>query len=268
MAYTDATTVRRYISTPSPRTERVSDHPVALTGEEPVGFFAGAVDPATVVVKARRAVAPLRQTVRLADSPTLLASVPLVPGSVVMASDSSLGTIFTENVDYLIDHAAAQVTIVAGGGLTPGGDVTVWYQPYKLCVSSDDYVLDAAQGEIRRRDGIASGETVYLDYTPLHLNLSDELVDSAVATANGMIEREVDPAREFEADTTLANAAVYRALELLSRAAAARELASLRGVPNVALAWLKLADDYANQSETLVRSFRAPQTGLRGPVRS
>jgi len=268
MAYTDATTVRRYLSRPSPRTERITDQAVTLTSDDSVGFFAGAVDPVTVLVKARRAVTPVRQTARLIDGPTLLASAPLVPGSVVIASDSSFGTIYTENVDYLIDHAAARVSIVAGGGLTPGRDVTAWYQPYKLCVPGEDYELSAAQGEIRRRDGIAAGETVYLDYAPLHLDLSDELVDGAVATANGMIEREVDPEREFEADPTLAHAAVYRALELLSRAAAASELASLRGVPNVALAWLKLADDYAGQSETLVRSFRAPQTGPRGPVHS
>ena len=86
--------------------------------------------------------------------------------------------------------------------------------------------------------------------------------------ANGMVENEVDPDRQFEVDPTLSAAATYRALEIVCRAAAGRELASLRGGDRIAGAWIKLAEDYFARSGLLLRSFRPPYDGPRTPTRS
>jgi len=86
--------------------------------------------------------------------------------------------------------------------------------------------------------------------------------------ANGMVETEVDPNREFEVDPTLSAAATYRALEIVCRAAASRELAASRSGDRVASVWIKLADGYSERSELLLRGFRPPYESPRNPVRS
>jgi hypothetical protein len=222
-----------------------------------------------VVVKAIRSQSPQRVTVTLAADEVSIAAVPLMPGSIVVASDSSLGTVYSENVDYVIDCAAAKLIRRPGGALIPGQSVTVWCVAYTLLESGQDYALDAAKAEFRRIGStIAPGETVYVDYAPLYLDLSDELVHQAVTTANGMVENEVDPAREFEADPMLTAAATDRALEILCRAAASRELSSRNGADKSALAWLKLAEGHAARANDLLRAFHPPLGGPRGPVSS
>jgi len=160
------------------------------------------------------------------------------------------------------------VSVKAGGILTSSQQVTVWFLPYALYAATSDYTLDAAHGQIKRLAGgdIAPGETVRLDYRPVYVSVADEIIDNAVTMANGMIEREVDPEGEYEADTTLDTAATYRALEIVCRAAASRELASQRGADKVATGWMKLSDDYGTHSELLLRNFRPPVSGPRAPV--
>jgi hypothetical protein len=76
----------------------------------------------------------------------------------------------------------------------------------------------------------------------------------------------VDPDRQFGADPALQAAATYRALEIICRAAAARELSSLRGEDRTAIAWMKLADAHAERSEHLLRLFRPPYAGPSAPA--
>jgi hypothetical protein len=100
------------------------------------------------------------------------------------------------------------------------------------------------------------------------VSVTDEIVENAVALANGMVESEVDPEREFEANARLSASATYRALEVVCRAAASRELASQSGTDKVASVWIKLADDYGGRSDQLLNAFRPPCAGPRNPQRS
>ncbi|MCP4685891.1 MAG: hypothetical protein GY867_10665, partial [bacterium] len=115
---------------------------------------------------------------------------------------------------------------------------------------------------------IAAGETVLLDFNPLHLSLTDEIVDHAVRLANRLVENEVDSEGEFEADPMLGAAATFKALDTVCRAAAGHELAGLRGNDRTAAAWMKLADDYAAKAETLLQAFRPPFDSPRTPATS
>jgi len=105
----------------------------------------------------------------------------------------------------------------------------------------------------------ACGEAVWLDYQPVYVSVADEIVDNAVAMANGMVENELDPDRQFEVDPTLAAGATYRALEIVCRAAASRELSAQRGGDRMAATWLKLAD--------LLRPLRVAAAKLPPAVR-
>lgn len=270
MSYTSVEQVRQHLIVPYPIEDQVTEQPVTLPDTAYVRFFGGGVDASSVRVKAVRTTTPSRVTTALAGGSATIASGMIVPDSVVVASDSSLGTVYVENVDYIVDYGSGRLSIKAGGRLVSGQTVTVWHLPYALYESGHDYAVDAVGGQIRRLVGgtIAAGETVRLDYRPVFVSVADELLVNAVALANGMVQTEVDADREFEANPSLSTAATYRALEIVCRAAASRELASGNGGDKVASVWMKLADDYSIRSDKLLSAFRPPVTSPRNPQRS
>jgi hypothetical protein len=270
VSYTNVELVRHHLVADFPAQERVLDQPVIFDGVDYVTFFNGAIEESSLTVKSPQSNDLTRDTVTLGSGGSSLASTPLVRGTVVVASDSSLGTIYTENVDYVIDYSLAVLTIKSGGALSVGQTVSVWYLSYVIYTEGSDYQADVNNGSIRRLSGgdIAPGETVNLDYSPVYQSFNEEMLNNAVLEANGLIEKEVDPDGQFGADPVLQASATYRALEIICHAAAARELSSLRGEDRTALAWMKLAETYATRSEQLLRLFRPPYTGPTAPVHS
>ncbi|MEW5795790.1 MAG: hypothetical protein AB1772_05465 [Candidatus Zixiibacteriota bacterium] len=270
MSYTTVEQVRRHLIVPYPVEDQVFDQPVILTGSNFVRFYGGGVESDSVRVKSIQSHEPIRSSVMLSGGTATISAGVIVPGSVVVASDSSLGQVYVENVDYVVDYDGGTISAKVGGALGSSQTVTVWFLPYALYEAGGDYTLDAAAGQIKRQAGgaIADGETVRLDYQPVFVSVADEIVQNAVTLANGMIESEVDPERQFEVDHSLGAAATYRALEIVCRAAASRELAAQRGGDKSATVWIKLADDYAVRSDALLKNFRPPYTGPRTPAHS
>jgi len=270
MSYTTVDLVRHHLTAAFPVQEKVFDQPVVLDGTETVTFFAGQVDETSVRVKSLQSNQVQQIQLTLTGGATALSTAPVVRGSVVVASDSSLGTVYTENKDYIIDYSSGHLYIKNGGNLSSGMQVTVWFQDYVLYVSGSDYHLDSEQGTIRRMTGgdIADKETVILDYTPVYANYTEEIINNAVLEANNLIEREVDPDRMFGADPVLQAVATYRALAIISRTAAARVLSAHRSEDRSAIAWMKLADVFAEQSQKLLASFRPPFDNPATPVHS
>jgi hypothetical protein len=270
MSYTDAEQIRLHLVSPFPIQEYVCDQPVRLPGTSYAKIYGGAIDESTVIVKSIRSHQPVRTAVTLVSGATPFSSGPVVPGSVVVASDSSLGTIYTENVDYTIAGADGSITPLDDGALAEGDTVTIWYIAYTVHTIEQDYALRAARGEIKRlaSGNIAAGVTVHLDYQPLVLLFDDDLVNHAVALANSTVETELDPERQFEGDPNLSASATHRALEIVCRAAASRELAARRDDESPALAWLKIADHHATRAEYLIKNFRPPVTTPHPPERT
>lgn len=270
MSYTNADQVRHHLVIPFPIQTEVVDQTVVMPETDYLRFYGAALEAASFRVKSVQSGSPTRSDLTLSGGSAILASGPVVAGSVVVASDSSLGTVYQENVDYIIDYPGGVLTTKSGGALSASQVVTVWTVPYNLYVAGTDYSLKADTGEVKRlpSGAIAAGETVQLDYTPVYVSVTDEIVANGVTMANAMIESEVDPDRQFEVDSSLTAAATYRALDIICRASASRELASGRSNDRVAIAWLKLADDYASRSELLLRNFRPPYTGPKNPVHS
>jgi hypothetical protein len=267
VSYTNDEQVRQHLVFPFPVADPMREQQVVMTSEEYVSFYGGAVDEPSLVVKSLQTNEPTRTAVTLASGQTTLGASLLVPGSVVVASDSSLGTVYVEAADYTIDYSNGSVAIKSGGQLSQGQVVTVWYLAYQKYQVGIDYDLRGSRGELRALGGgdIAEGEIVWLDYSPLYVSFTDEIITNAVVAANGLIEREVDPERQFGADATLTTAATFRAVEIVCRIAATRELSRSTGHDKVALAWLKLAEDNAVQSEKLMRFFHPPESGPSAP---
>lgn len=260
MGYTSIEQVRPYLLVRLPLGDRVQDQQVRLPGTERVRFYGGGVAGDSVRVKLLRSSEPTRQSVTLGSGPVVLSGMPIVPGSVLVASDSSLGVIFTENADYVMAYDEATLTIVSGGDLSEGMTIIVWFVPYVVAVGSEDYSLYAETGEIQRLAGgmISPGETVRLDFRPQYLEFGDDLLSSSVEEANGLIEREVDPDGSFGADRTLGAAATSRALEIICRAGATRDLAQGQERAATAQVWLKLAEAYGVRADRLLQAFRPP----------
>ncbi len=270
MSYTNIELVRHHLDAPFPIQERIRDQVMVLEGDEYVVFFGGAVQADSVNVKSVRGNDLTRTTLAVTGSKIVVSGTPIVRGSVLAASDSSLGEVYAEGEDFVVDYNAGVIAIKEDGAISIGRDLTVWYQAYHLHSSGADYLIDASRGSIKRvsSGSIGDGETIYLDYTPLFASYREELLENAVVEANALVEKAVDPSREFGADPVLQQAATYRALEIVCRASAGQELSSLNRSDKPALAWMKLADDYGARSEKLVSSFRPPRTGPSAPVRS
>lgn len=269
MSYTTVELVRRHLAATAPVGERVYDQPVVLSGSGSVCFFGGPVEASSLVVKSVTGQELSRGSFTLNAQRLSLASQPLVRGSVVVASDSSLGVVYRENHDYIIDYAAGDLTVIQAGNLVSGTSVTVWFQSFAVHQEGVDYAAVAGPGTLRRlTDGaIADGQTVYVDFTPLHTAYDDDILNQAVAEANRLVEKEVDPEGQFGADPALQVAATSRALQVICYTAALRQLSDLRVDGRTAEAWLKLADVFAERSSRLLESFRPPVIGPASPNR-
>jgi len=270
MSYTNVELVRHHLDLSFPIQSKVYDQAVVLTGYDYVTFFGGTVDENLVVVKAARNAELTRSTVTFTGTIAVITASPVVPGSVLIASNSSLGMVYVEGKDYVVDYAGGRVILKSGGAITVGQTVSVWYQQYHVYSAGSDYVLDSSNGAVRRSASgdIGDGETVYLDYMPTFSSYKEELLANAVVEANALVERAVDPDRQFGADPALEGAATYRALEIICRASAARELSKLKGSDKAALAWMKLGDCFGLRSEELLAGFRPPYNGPAIPARS
>jgi hypothetical protein len=253
-----------------PVLDQVCDAPVVMRATESMVFCAGSVQESSVVVKSLRDGDQVRRTVVFSSGEATLQGELPVPGSLVVGSDSSLGRVYVENSDFVADYASGALRLKDGGVIASGQTVVVWYVPYVVYHADVDYRLDAEKGMISRMSGgsIADGETVFIDYVPLQAGFDDDVIAVAVREANGQIERDVDPGKEFGADSVLVSAATYRALSIVCRTAAARELAGPRGMDRIASGWLKLGEDYSGMADRLLRDFRAPLIGPSSPTRS
>lgn len=270
MLYTSVEKVKQHLTSVFPVQDRITEQLVVLENTEAVTFFGGTVSSLDFKVKSKQTNDLIRQSVTLGNPATTLPDNLIFRGSVVAASDSSLGIIYTENIDYIIDYEAGTFTIKSGGALSAGQTILIWYANYTSYTKGVDYSLDSEKGSLKRiaSGTITAGESVYLDYTPVYQSYTEELLQNAVDESNSLIEKTVDPDRQFGIEPALQAAATYRALEIISRSSAARELSSLRGHDRVAAAWLKLVESYGGRADSLLKSFRPPFNSASAPVHS
>ena len=191
MSYTTVEQVRHHLVTSAAKQERIRDQQVVLYTDREVPFYGGPVDESTFLVKSLRAKSFQRVAKTLVSGANALGHVNIIRGSVVLASDRSLGRIYEENCDYVVDYDAGAVYAKEDGDLEVGMTVCIWFSPYVVYTSGTDYQVYCDRGNIRAyaSGAIASGETVILDYSSVYTDLADEIVNHAVLMANSMIEQ-------------------------------------------------------------------------------
>jgi hypothetical protein len=269
MSYTSAEQLRLHLVTPYSVSSRVSNQQVIMDVSAEVRFFNGGVDAGTVRVKSIRTNNLNLTSVTLTAGTAQFSPAPVVGGSVVAADNSSLRTVYTENVDYIVDYELGTIANKNGGGITDTQTLAIWYLPFTLLLNGVDYSLSAGDGSVRplSSGSIASGETVFIDYSPQFATIDNAVLTAAALEANALVEAEVDPDKALTGDAVVQAAAAYRALDIVCRTAAARELARQTGNDSASLMWMKLADSYAVRGERLLRVFRPAVTGPNSPTK-
>ena len=111
MSYTTVEQVRRHLKSPQVKADRIYDQKFVFASDDYLVFYGAAVETGSLKVKSIRGEELNRGSLTRSAATVNLAAQPLVPGSVVVASDSSLGTIYSENEDYSIDYNRSELTV-------------------------------------------------------------------------------------------------------------------------------------------------------------
>ncbi|SYZ72432.1 conserved hypothetical protein [Candidatus Zixiibacteriota bacterium] len=272
MPYTSIDLIRNHINFEGIPIGGKRDYPVIFSGTQWNSLPNKNLLAGSVAVKARGSEEPIGKSIVLGNEPVALTSGKIAVGSVAAASDSSLGTIYTENIDYAIDPANATIMRITGGNIAEGTQIAVWYRPYIVYEEGVDYSVNYAEGEVRRLAGgaIQDNQAVLVDYEATAGVMGDVIFMQAVSEANSIIESEIDSERSFGADQALQTAATYLAVSIVCRMAVSGALMLASGVRMApsGQSWLALAESYRGDYERLIKPYRPHAARLSGPART
>jgi hypothetical protein len=268
MSYTNLEIVRKHINLDEIQGGLRSDVLITFADLDWINLPGRGIVENSVIIKAIKNYAPYSEEITLGDGVVSLSNDRLVTNSMTIAADSSLGIIYSENIDFSVDCTNGTVRRLSDGSIVSGSMVTVWYYYYSVYAEGIDYSVNSQSGMVRRLPGgdIQANQTIYLDYE-LSLNqLNDEFISEAVREANAIIEKQIDPNRQFGADLTLQMAATCLAMSLVCRMAAISDLRFGSSTKQTTSAWFNLAESYRDDYHNLLKVFRPQSTGLSGPT--
>ena len=197
----------------------------------------------------------------------------LIPDTVVVANDSSLGRIFAENGDYSIDYENGKITRILGGSIPAGSSVVIWNFYFRIYIKDTDYQIDYTKGLIKRRSSgaIEDGQWVLVDYTAEFSILSDDVIENAIKEANDHILQYIDSSYADSTELSLQTAESYLAVSILCNIKAMEVMALPAGtgtsgqVHSISLAWAKMSGVYHDQAYELLKRFGKDPGGLCSP---
>jgi len=272
MPFTDRELVKKHLVDFRVGQAEVKGFRAVLSGTDSLQLPHSGLVESSVVVKAIESSSPELETRTLADDWVSLAHTDVVSGSVVMANDTSLGTVYVENVDFTVDYDNGQLRRIDAGKITSGQTIAVWYFYYRRYTAGVDYTVDATNGRIDRlNDGaIEDGQAVLIDYTAGFGALTDEAIDQAIAEADQAIVQAIDSRYHDSIDPGLVVAETQWAVSLLCRVRAAAELSgpSLKttAAASAAKAWMELAEQYYQSAARSLKRFCRLVPAMRSPA--
>lgn len=224
-----------------------SGEPVTLSGTLPAQLAFTGLVPDSLVLKSQHAGPPNRETRVLPADWTNLNHTHLVPGSVLVAADSSVTVVYAENEDYVVNSQAGQIRRLTSGAIPADMAVTIWYARFRLYTEGDDFTVEAADGIIRRvaTGQIADGQTVLADYTVSPGNIQESAITHAIAEAAESVLAFIDAKFHDLHSPALVIGETHWAVAALCRMRAAAALAeSQPGHTALAQSWITLAAQY------------------------
>src|SRR3972149_3518933 len=263
--------------------KHILQHQVGLTERENVLIKLSSSSPAQLPdrslvansekVKGKEQIVPVQQSVNFSTGDTVqLPQNELIPETVVVATDSSLGKVFIENVDYHLDYNSGQITRLVSGSITAGSQGVIWYLFFRIYQNGVDYSLDYQIGEIIRlvSGAIEEGQWVFVDYEVEFGFFSDDLIANAIVEADGEILSKLDSTYLESTEQNLISGETYQAVSILCNIKSVEALnQNLPGNQAKALsaAWSIMAKTDRRQAEEFLSSYLKPGSSLEVPVK-
>ncbi len=273
MSYTNIELIRKHLRENVVAAGQVRDFRAAFV-QETVQLPNAGLKPDSEIVKCIASLSPSKEIVTFTTDIVSLAPDNLVPESIVVASDSSLSIVYTENIDFVSSPGTGSIKRIAGGTILPGQTVTAWYVPYRIFAKNVDYTISYQNGTMVREGtgAIEPGQTVLVDYEVSSFDFSDEILDNAILEASALLSSKVDPSLESDGAAILTIGETYLALSILCRVRAMDVLASnlipRTSASSISDHFLDIADRYRQDSDDLLRPYFSRHAQLAGPYRS
>lgn len=272
MSFTSPDLVRAHIANANFGDADLRNASLILSGTSPSALPHAGLKDGSATVKAQRSNDPVRLSETLDDVWVILNHAQLIENSVVVAADSSLGAIYIENVDYIVDYANGRIKRIDTGEIDSGQSVTIWYEHYHIYTEGDDFTVNYTSGQITRRSNgaIADGQQVLIDYTIALGVVSEVLIDQAIAESGEAVLTLVNDAHHESQTPGIVIGATHMAVAQLARMRAAAVLSDTTINASIARAasqtWLDIASQYDRSAHTFLARYANPvstRTGLR-----
>lgn len=274
MPYTTKEIVRKHILEHHIGSTIVIDEAMQLLANDAANLQNRAILSSSESVKAKEQNQPAQEIVSFAGGDTaILSHSKLISDSVVVSSDSSLGKIYIENIDYGIDYAAGNIRRIADGSIPVGGSIVIWYLYFRVFQRGIDYDIDYQRGTLKRRSSgdIESGQWVFVDYTTEYGSIDDEAIENAIAEANEQLITFIDEAFRDSTDRSLITAETYLTVSIVCRIRAMESISPSRGKDassNDALSWRALSDMYRKEAYDILGRFAGAMGSFKSPSKA
>lgn len=267
MPFTNIELIRKHLSESTAVREFYRDVPVELSGTSPMALVHSQLKEGSVVIKGKEIGSPKATIVTLDSLPAFLGTQNIIPESVVVASDTSLGFIYTEHVDYHVDYVAGTIERVDSGAIPDNANVAVWFYAYRLYQPSADYAVDHQRGTVRRLSGgnIEDGQTVFIDYETQSSLLDEDQINNAINEANDLLMNLIDTQYRESSEQSLVTAETYLAMSVLCRIKSLQALQQPSGA-TAAKSWQEMGIHYEVDALKLLTRFAAKPGQLNTPV--
>lgn len=273
MPFTTSEIVKKHILDHHLGSTNVENESVRLQGTDWIQLQKHVILAGSEKIKGKEQLEPTREDVSFAsaDSQSLSHSE-LIQDTVVAASDSSLGTIYIENIDYHVDYDSGEITRLTGGSIPSGANVSVWYLYYRVYEKGVDYDLDYRRGRVKRISfgAIESGQSILADYTAEYGALDDEAIENAITEADARIVDFIDSAYHDSSDRLLVSAETYLAVSIICGIRAMESVSPTLGRTgsSEAMSWTALSDMYKKEAYNILSKFAGPGNRLNSPSRA
>jgi hypothetical protein len=274
MPFTTKDIVKKHILDHHLGSTLIENEPIRLTGNDSVSLQKRMILKGSEKVKAKEQLEPVEEIVSFTGSDTFdLSHSELIPDTVVVAGDSSLGTVYLENIDYHIDYDTGEIKRIDSGSLAAGASVVIWYLYYRIYQRGVDYDIDYHKGNIRRRSSgdIESGQRVLVDYTAEYGGLDDEAIDNAITEAHEQVLSYIDDTYHDSADRSLVSAETYLTVSIICRIRAMEAISPSRSAAanaTEAKSWSVLSDTYKKEAYVILSRFTGIISSFKSPSKT
>jgi hypothetical protein len=270
MSFTNLDLVKKHILEHPLGTTNMENVACHLSGETPFQLPHLDILSNSEKVKGKEQNVPTQETISFSSSDTAsLAHSELIPDTMVVAKDSSLGEIYVENLDYSIDYDNGRITRIPDSSISPESEVVIWYLYSRIYTKDADYHINYNKGQIKRivSGEIEDGQWVLVDYTVEFGLLIDEVIANAIVEANDKILKIIDPSYSNSTDQSLVTAETYLTVSILCSIKALEVMTKNpeSTAKSLSTAWSNMSSVYQERAFDLLKKFKKDTGGLRSP---